>query len=72
MEEDDIPELKTSEEVAGWLALKHANGMPFKQVLDIHTLVLTRIARDYVKGWDWKGNEPSDELRKMYQWLRDG
>lgn len=45
MGEDDIPELNTNEEVAGYLALKHANGMPFHLVLKLHRLILAN------QGW---------------------
>ena len=69
----DIPELKTAEDVAGWLALKHANGMPFKQVLDIHTLILTRIGREYASRWGWtQEQECPPEIRKYFSYLKDG
>ncbi len=57
MGEDVRPELDqetrftTPEEIAGYLALKHANGMSFFDVLDLHTQILTRIGRDYVQVW---------------------
>jgi hypothetical protein len=75
MDEDDIPELKTPEAIAGFLALKHANGMSFKQVLDIHTLILTRIGRDYVKTWGpiaIDGVKPPVEHVRMYDFLTQG
>jgi hypothetical protein len=73
MDENDLPELKTAEEVAGYLALKHANGMPFKQVLDLHTLILTRIGRDYSRSWGWRQDqECPDDVRKYFHHLRDG
>lgn len=75
MEPNDVPELKTPEEIAGWLALKHANGMPFKQVLDLHTLILTRIGRDYVETWgpvEIDGIATPVEHRRMYDFLKQG
>lgn len=41
MEEDDFPELKTEEEIAGYLALRHANGVSFKDILALHRFILT-------------------------------
>lgn len=75
MEENDLPELNTPEEIAGYLALKHANGMSFKQLLDLHTLILTRIGRDYVKVWGPNPDTPNDETWKtqqLYQPLKNG
>ena len=73
MEPDDIPELRTAEEVAGYLALKHANGMPFKDVLDLHTVILTRIGRQYVDKWGWTPEqECPPEIRKYFTHLKDG
>src|SRR5690606_4975414 len=76
MAEDDLPELKTPEEIAGYLALKHANGMKFKDLLELHTLILTRIGRDYVREWGpsvIEGAEPpTAEQRKMYDFLCSG
>ncbi len=64
----------TPEEIAGFLALKHANGMSFKQVLDLHTWILTRIGRDYVKIWgtDHEGKPHTEFSRKHYQTLQEG
>lgn len=50
----------TSEEIANYLIIKFYNGMSFKQVLDLHTLILTRIGRDYVKIWGSKPPMPHD------------
>ncbi len=74
---DDLPTFKTSADIAGFLALKHANGMPLKQVLDLHTLILARIARDYVKIWGLnpETGEPADvgsEAWKIDNWLQSG
>ena len=75
MEPDDldVPELMSAEDVASYLALKHANGMSFKQVLDIHTLILLRVGRDCVDSWGFRDDQTvSDETRKMYRLLKDG
>jgi hypothetical protein len=73
MEPHDVPELKTPEEIAGYLALKHANGMPFKQVLDLHTLILTRIGRDYVETWGpAAGCKASEDIQAVYRRMEFG
>ena len=71
MGEDD--ELKTPEAIAGYLALKHANGMPFKDVLDLHTEILTCIGRDYVKTWTDPEDLPeTSSARDTQHWLIQG
>jgi hypothetical protein len=75
MDEDDFdfPKLKTPEEVAGYLALKHANGMKFIDVLELHGRMLTEIGRDYVKGWGFREDqEVSEDVHKWYRHLKDG
>ncbi len=67
MEADELPELKTEEQVYNWLALKHANGMSLKQVLDVHTLILTRIGRDHVKTWTDPDDYPGTSTMRLTQ-----
>lgn len=75
MGENARPELDTEthfttvEEVSGYLALKQANGMSLFDVLDLHTQILTRIARDYVKVW---GSTTGQTDAALYRPLRDG
>lgn len=73
MEENDLPELKTAEDVAGYLALKHANGMKFKDVLDLHTRILCRIGTDEYRAWGWRlDQECPEDVRKYFTHLKDG
>lgn len=72
MEPYDLPELKTPEEIWAYLALKQANGLSLDQVLDIHTVVLSRIARDYVKTWGPEVEEVDADVHQMYEYLKDG
>ncbi len=44
MEADELPELKTEEQIHNWLALAHANGMSFKDVLILHEKILDRLS----------------------------
>lgn len=69
---DPATHFTTPEEIYGYLALKHANGLSFADVLDLHTQILTRIGRDYVKTWGHKGDVADEELRLTYQHLKDG
>lgn len=46
--------------------------MSFADVLDLHTQILTRIGRDYVKTWGHKSDVVDEELRLTYLHLKDG
>lgn len=50
--------------------------MKFKELLELHTLILTRIGRDYVKTWGpvhVEGVEPPPvNIRKKYEYMRMG
>lgn len=76
MGENARPELDTEthfttfEEVSGYLALKHANGMSFSDVIDLHTQILTRIGREYVKTWGPADGSPPTS--KLYSTLMTG
>jgi hypothetical protein len=73
MEEDDLPKLRTAEEMAGYLALKHANGMKMADVLDLHTRLLAKISLDYSQSWGWRQDQDCPpETRKYFQWMKDG
>lgn len=73
LEPDDVPVLKTPEEVAGYLALKHANGMSFKDLLELHTLILTRIGRDHIQTWTQPEEYPETSSGYSTQlWLIQG
>ncbi len=58
---DENDELKTPEAIAGYLILKLANGMPFKQVLDLHTEMLVAIGKKYVGTWGSDPPMPHDQ-----------
>jgi hypothetical protein len=67
MVQDDEPGLgkeasfTTPEEIAGFLALKYANGMSFKQVLDLHTSILGLKSVCPYSGEEWAHPEWNDD-----------
>ena len=58
MGEDDA---LTEDEMAGKLALMYANGMSFKDMLNMHTIMLVSIGRSYVDTWGCDPPMPHDQ-----------
>lgn len=76
MEAHDIPVLTTPEAIADFLSLKlannHINGLTFKDILEIHTYILTRVGRDYAETWGPVSKNADEDVHRMYDHLRDG
>jgi hypothetical protein len=59
------PQFKTPQEIAGYLALKHANGASFSQVLEWHRVILLQIGYRHVATWGPLDGAPTSHDRDV-------